>query len=659
MQKKESQPKIIKFAGLRYPLNINYRKLNTEKMSSIIQLLPDHVANQIAAGEVVQRPASVVKELLENAVDANATDIKLIIKEAGKSLVQVIDNGKGMNVTDARLCFERHATSKIRHAEDLFSLHTKGFRGEALASIAAIAHVEMKTKQDQEELGTQIVIEGSKFVSQESAVLPKGTSFAVKNLFFNIPARRNFLKSDTVEYRHIIDEFQRVALAHPNIHFTFYHNGSEMYNLPISTLRQRVVNVFSGKTNEKLVPVQEDTEIVTVQGFVSKPEFAKKNRGEQFFFVNDRFIKSGYLHHAVMAAYDGILKDGTQPSYFLYLTVPANSIDINIHPTKTEIKFDDESALYAILRASIKHSLGQFNVAPVLDFERDANLDTPYHYKDMEGAMPTIQVDSTFNPFSDDKVNKHYAGSNSSSASTSAYKKPAATASWESLYVGLKQEPEFTTETESTEFSFESEEVTGSLFNDEEVEHAVQNVYQIHKKYIVSPIKSGMVIVDQQRAHQRVLYEQFLTNMTVHQASSQQLLFPLNLYFSSSEMELIDELKLSLVNTGFVFEVTNDDHVVISGIPVNVTESEVSMLLEQLLNDLQDGIPENSFSQNDTIAKSMAKSLAVKTGTSLTVKEQENLVNGLFACKDPNVSPFQKPTFITMRVEDIDKKFAV
>ncbi|MDI1306394.1 MAG: DNA mismatch repair endonuclease MutL, partial [bacterium] len=318
-------------------------------MSSIIQLLPDHVANQIAAGEVVQRPASVVKELLENAVDARATDIKLIIKDAGKALVQVIDNGLGMSVTDARLCFERHATSKIRQAEDLFSLHTKGFRGEALASIAAIAHMEMKTKQDQEELGTHIVIEGSKFVSQDVAVLPKGTSFAVKNLFFNIPARRNFLKSDTVEYRHVIDEFQRVALAHPKIHFTFYHNGSEMFNLPPSTLRQRIVNVFSGKTNEKLVPVQEETEIVSIQGFVSKPEFAKKNRGEQFFFVNDRFIKSGYLHHAVMAAYDGILKDGAQPSYFLYLTVPPNTIDINIHPTKTEIKFDDEHALYAIL----------------------------------------------------------------------------------------------------------------------------------------------------------------------------------------------------------------------------------------------------------------------------------------------------------------------
>jgi DNA mismatch repair protein MutL len=623
-------------------------------MSSIIQLLPDHVANQIAAGEVVQRPASVVKELLENAVDARATDIKLILKDAGKALVQVVDNGLGMSVTDARLCFERHATSKIRQAEDLFSLHTKGFRGEALASIAAIAHVEMKTKQEQEELGNHIVIEGSKFVSQEAAVLPKGTSFAVKNLFFNIPARRNFLKSDTVEFRHVVDEFQRVVLAHPQIHFTFYHNGSEMYNLPPSSPRQRIVNFFAGKTNEKLVPVQEETEIVSIQGFVSKPEFAKKNRGEQFFFVNDRFIKSGYLHHAVMAAYDGILKDGAQPSYFLYLTVPPNTIDINIHPTKTEIKFDDEQAMYAILRASIKHSLGQFNVAPVLDFDRDANLDTPYHYKDLEGETPTIQVDGNFNPFSDDKINKHYSNSNSN------YKKTEPTASWESLYVGLKHDTESIIA--NSDFSFENsenEEITGSLFNDDEVEQVVNKSYQIHKKYIVSPIKSGMLIVDQQRAHQRILYEQFLVNMTVHHASSQQLLFPLQLSFSSSEIELISELKTALINTGFVFEENNDNNLVISGLPIHVLESEVPLLLEQLLSDLHNGIPENSFSQNDTIAKSMAKSLAVKTGTALTEKEQENLVNGLFACKDPNVSPFQKPTFITMRVEDLDKKFAL
>ncbi len=617
-------------------------------MSSIIQLLPDHVANQIAAGEVVQRPASVVKELLENAVDAKATDIKLIIKDAGKALVQVIDNGLGMSVTDARLCFERHATSKIRQAEDLFSLHTKGFRGEALASIAAIAHVEMKTKQDQEELGNHIIIEGSKFVSQEPAVLPKGTSFAVKNLFYNIPARRNFLKSETVEFRHVVDEFQRVALAHPNIYFTMYHNGSEMFNLPNSNFRQRIVNIFSGKTNEKLVPVQEETEIVTIQGFVGKPEFAKKNKSEQFFFVNDRYIKSGYLHHAVMNAYDGLLPNGAQPSYFIYLNVPPNTIDINIHPTKTEIKFDDEQALYAILRSAIKHSLGQFNVAPALDFDRDPNLDTPYEYQNKNAEYPTVQVDRTYNPFSDEKQSSPFSGG------TSSYKKAETTQSWESLYVGLKQD---TLEVEN--FTFENEEVTASFFDEKEEEQVAKHTYQIQKKYIVSPIKSGMVIINQHRAHQRVLYEQFLTNMTVHQASSQQLLFPLQFHFSANEMKIITELQPALENTGFVFETLNEEYLQISGIPANTSESEVASVLEQLISDLQDGIPDSSFSQNDTIAKSMAKSLAVKTGTYLTEKEQENLVNNLFACKDPNVSPFQKPTFITMRVEDIDKRFAL
>jgi len=621
-------------------------------MSSVIQLLPDHVANQIAAGEVVQRPASVVKELLENAVDAKATDIKLIIKDAGKSLVQVIDNGVGMSVTDARLCFERHATSKIRQAEDLFSLHTKGFRGEALASIAAIAHVEMKTKQDQEELGHHIVIEGSKLVSQELSVLPKGTSFAIKNLFFNIPARRNFLKSDTVEHRHIIDEFQRVALAHPNIYFTFYHNGSELFNLPPSNSRQRIVNIFAGKTNEKLVPVQETTEIVSIKGFVSKPEFSKKSRGEQFFFVNNRYIKSGYLHHAVTAAYEGLLRDGFQPSYFLYLEVPPHTIDINIHPTKTEIKFDDEHALYAILRSTIKHGLGQFNVAPVLDFDRDATLDTPYDYINKETEFPTIQVDRNFNPFATQE--KTHTRSQNHSSFTIPNKMAA---SWEGLYQGLATAVNDLDMPDEVEM--ETETVTSSLFDDAEVQKSVRKTYQLHKKYIVNPIKSGMVIVDQQRAHQRILYEQFLTNITINRASSQQLLFPLRLFFSEHELLLLAELKEALTNTGFVFEETTREFVVISGIPVNVVESEVSVLLEQLITDLQEGISENSFSQNDRIAKSMARSLAVKTGTYLTEKEQEHLIDGLFACKEPNVSPFQKPTFITIKVEDLDKKFAL
>jgi DNA mismatch repair protein MutL len=611
-------------------------------MSSIIQLLPDHVANQIAAGEVVQRPASVVKELLENAIDAGASDIKLICKDAGKTLVQVIDNGKGMSVTDARLCFERHATSKIRKAEDLFDLHTKGFRGEALASIAAIAHVELKTKQDQEELGTHLIIEGSKFASQEVAVLPKGTSFLVKNLFYNIPARRNFLKSDLVELRHVIDEFQRVALAHHNIHFTLYHNGSELFNLPQSNARQRIVSIFAGKMNEKLVPIEETTDILSIKGYIGKPEFAKKNRGEQFFFVNDRYIKSGYLHHALVAAFEGLLRDGAQPSYFLYLTVPPHTIDINIHPTKTEVKFDDEQALYAILRSAAKHSLGQFNVAPVLDFDRDFNLDTPYSFKDQEAKTPTIQVDNNFNPFQEEK--KQYK---------SDYKpKTMNQPHWQSLYVGLN---EMTTE----EINFESEAVTSQLFSDKEIESAPTGTYQIHKKYIVSPIKSGMLIIDQQRAHQRILYEQFLKSITIQKASSQQLLFPLTLYFSSNEIALLHEVKVSLENTGFVFEAIQTDSVVISGLPVSTSEGEIPQVLERLLHDLQEEIPDSNFSQMDTMAKSMAKSLSVKNGTYLTEKEQESIVNNLFACKDATTSPFQKTTFITMSVEDLDKKFSL
>lgn len=616
-------------------------------MSGIIQLLPDHVANQIAAGEVVQRPASVVKELLENAVDAKASDIKLIVKEAGKTLVQVIDNGLGMNATDARLCFERHATSKIRQAEDLFDLHTKGFRGEALASIAAIAHIEMKTKQDQEELGNHIVIEGSKLTKQDVAVLPKGTSFAVKNLFFNIPARRNFLKSETVEFRHVLDEFQRVALAHPSISFTLIHNGSELYNLPGSNMRQRIVAIFGGKTNEKLVPVSEDTDLIKIKGFVGKPEFAKKNRGEQFFFVNDRYIKSPYLHHAIMSAFEGLLKEGNQPSYFLYMQVPPHTIDINIHPTKTEIKFDDEHSLYAILRSSVKHSLGQFNVAPILDFERDSNLDTPYQYKDKKADFPTIQVDSGFNPFAAEKPSKALA-------SFGSYKKDTPQGNWESLYVGLKQDSD-----EIASFSFESTEVTGSLFESEAIAATAHATYQVHKKYIVSTIKSGMLVMDQGRAHQRVLYEQFLTNITIQKAVSQQLLFPLELYFSADEMQVLRDMQPTLENTGFVFDAFTTDAIQISGLPVLMAESDVAVVLEELIHNIQNEIPESSFSQSDTIAKSMAKSLAVKAGTYLTDKEQENLVNSLFACKEPTISPFQKPTFITFTVEDLDKRFAL
>jgi DNA mismatch repair protein MutL len=370
-------------------------------MSDIIHLLPDHVANQIAAGEVVQRPASVVKELLENAIDAKATIIKLLVKEAGKTAIQIIDNGNGMSITDARLSFERHATSKINSADDLFKLQTKGFRGEALASIAAIAHVDLRTKQESDEVGTLIVIEGSKVIKQEPVATPTGTSISVKNLFYNIPARRNFLKSDTVETRHIVNEMQRVALAHPEITFYMYHNDNEVYHLPKSNLKQRIIAVFGKKTNEKLVPITEKTAIVTINGFVAKPEFAKKSRGEQFFFVNNRFIKTAYLNHAVKVAFEGLIANNQHPSYFLFLKVPTESVDINIHPTKTEVKFDNEKDLYAIIRATVKHSLGQYNVAPVLDFNRDSSMDVPYSFKTKKQTEPGIKVDRNFNPFTD------------------------------------------------------------------------------------------------------------------------------------------------------------------------------------------------------------------------------------------------------------------
>lgn len=615
-------------------------------MADIIQLLPDHVANQIAAGEVVQRPASVVKELLENAIDANATTIKLIIKDAGKTLVQVIDDGKGMSNTDARLSFERHATSKIRTADDLFQLHTKGFRGEALASIAAIAHVELKTKQESDDVGNTLIIEGSTVTAQDIVVTPKGTSVSVKNLFFNIPARRNFLKSNTVELRHVIDEFHRVALAHPNIGFALYNNGSETFNLPISNFRQRIVNIFGNKTNEKLVPVEENTEVLKISGFVGKPEFAKKTRGEQYFFVNNRFIKSPYLNHAIASAFDGLLKNGTHPSYFLNLTVDPQTIDINIHPTKTEIKFDDEHTLYAILRSAVKHSLGQFNIAPVLDFERDPSLDTPYSYNKGNTTTPHVEVDRSFNPFKEETASK---------ARAMAYKKEP-TVSWESLYVGLESKGTKTQQNFS-EVRFESDEETVSMFENDDAVEPSNTTYQLHNKYIVNTIKSGMLLIDQHRAHQRILYEDFLKNMTIKEGVSQQLLFPLQLHFSNQDIEIIKQLKDDLQHTGFVFSNVKEEFIEITGVPVSVPESEVSIILEQLISDVENEVPDSNFSATDLLAKSMAKSLAVKTGQSLKKDEQEHLVNKLFACKEPNVSPTNRVTFITMSVDELDKKF--
>lgn len=556
-----------------------------------------------------------------------------------------------MSVTDARLSFERHATSKIRSAEDLFQLHTKGFRGEALASIAAIAHVEMNTCQEEDEVGTLLRVEGGKVTNEEVVVTPKGTSIAVKNLFFNIPARRNFLKSDTVELRHILDEFHRVVLAHPSIHFMMYNNGNEIFNLPAGNYRQRIVHVMGGKTNEKLVPVEETTEVLKITGFVIKPEYAKKSKSEQFFFVNNRFIKSGYLHHAVMASYEGILKDQMQPGYFLYLDVNPASIDINIHPTKTEIKFDDEHTLYALLKSAVKHSLGQFNVAPILDFDRDPSLDTPYTMQGQRASYPTIEVDANFNPFEDEpKV------SSGSKGSSNYMKNHLKSPSWESLYTDVDTS-DFSSQQSFSSLEMEPEEVIGSLFesSDESVQQNTQS-YQLNKKYIVTHIKSGMVIIDQQRAHQRVLYEHYLQLITGGHAASQQLLFPLDIAYTVNERAILEVLQERLVASGFILEFM-DEVLRITGVPLEVTEREVYMIIQQLISDFENDLPESGYSQTDMLVKSMAKSLAIKTGQQLTNDEQEGLVHKLFACEEPTMSPFQKTTFIQLTIADIDKKF--
>lgn len=616
-------------------------------MSDFIRLLPENVANQIAAGEVVQRPSSVVKELLENAVDAGATDIKLIIKDAGKSLIQIIDNGSGMSPADARLSFERHATSKIRSANDLFDLHTNGFRGEALASIAAISHVVLKTKTDEQELGTELKINGGDYLSQNEVNTQKGSIFEVKNLFYNIPARRNFLKSNAIETRHIIDAFQRIAFTYPGITFSVVHNGNEIYNLPAfnsekkaSNFRQRIVSIMGKSINEKLVPINEETDILKIKGFITKPEFAKKKKGEQFFFVNNRFIRNPYLHHAVMSAYDGLLNQGYHPSYFLYLEVPPKSIDINIHPTKTEIKFDNERDLYAILRSTIKHSLGQYNVVPSLDFNRDANLDTPYSYKDKSYVnTPSIEVDQDFNPFKSETYSNKKA------------QRTASNLQWEALYLKNYPEQEIIQNIE-----VELDNVSQELF-DENKEESKYQTFQVQSRYIVSAIKSGMVLIDQNAAHQRILYEDYLAKVTLEGLGLQQLLFPLKISISKSDVAIVKQIRQDLLSAGFQISKILDDALILDAIPSTLSEKDVSGILESLIENFKNEIPESSFSQIDLITKSLAKSLAIKPGTILSNREQESILNQLFSCKEPNYSPFGRKTFITMSLDDMESRF--
>ena len=616
-------------------------------MSDFIRLLPDNVANQIAAGEVVQRPASVVKELLENAVDADATNIRLIIKDAGRSLIQVIDNGKGMSSSDARMAFERHATSKIETASDLYDLHTNGFRGEALASIAAISHVVLKTKTKESELGIEIKINGGEFLSQQAISSPYGSNFEVKNLFYNIPARRNFLKSNSIETRHILDAFQRVALTYPEIAFSLVHNGNEIFNLPAglskqwtANTRQRVVNIMGKATNEKLVPIEEETDILKIKGFAAKPSFAKKKKGEQFFFVNNRFIKSHYLHHAVISAYEGLLHQGYHPSYFLYLEVPTNSIDINIHPTKTEVKFDNERDLYAIIRSTIKHSLGQYNVSPSLDFERDATLDTPYAYKDKSHVnTPAIEIDQDFNPFKTggySKINQQRHSKN---------------LQWEALYMSDHPEKELI-----ENITVDLDNVSQELCDEAQEADALKTL-KVQLKYIASSIKSGMVLIDQNAAHQRILYEEYLAKVTMEGLGHQQLLFPLKVSINKSDIMIVEQIQQDLKSAGFHISDIKEDSLILDSIPSSIAEKEVIGILESLIENFKNEVPESSFSQVDLITKSLAKSLAIKAGIPLNNKEQESILNKLFSCKEPNYSPFGKKTYVTLSLEDLEEKF--
>jgi DNA mismatch repair protein MutL len=592
-------------------------------MADIISLLPDHVANQIAAGEVIQRPASVVKELMENAIDAQATEIQLMINGAGKTVIQVIDNGMGMSPTDVILAFERHATSKIKSADDLFSITSKGFRGEALASISAIAQVEVHTKRADDEMATYLKISGSKLEDQEVSVASTGTSIAVKNLFYNVPARRNFLKSDKVELRHIIDEFHRVALTHPEVKFTFMQNGSELFDLPAVNFRKRIANIFGNKIEEKLIPVQEMTTVAGIEGFIVKPEFAKKSRGQQFFFVNKRFIKSPFLRHAVSSAFQGLLRDQFHPGYFVYMQIDPKNIDINIHPTKTEIKFEDERNLYAIIKSMVKHSLGMFQAAPVLDFERDPSLDTPYNFQQNPPSnIPSIKVDSRFNPFKDSEKGIPKASKSS----------------WESLYSGL--------------------EMPNDNSADEELKLAIDEapkVFQLLRKFIVTSTRSGLLVIDQQRAHQRVLYEKFLTSITKLDMVSQQLVFPKEVELTPQQIALFGELEANLNAMGFVVK-QKDNHLHITGIPAICNDKQLGQLFEDVFSPPDNHEQVASFSQADYMAKILSKSLSIKGNLTLSVQEQQALVNDLFACKDTLICPFNRKIFITLDKEELEKK---
>ncbi|MEO6850296.1 MAG: DNA mismatch repair endonuclease MutL [Mucilaginibacter sp.] len=617
-------------------------------MPDIIQLLPDSVANQIAAGEVVQRPASAVKELVENAIDAGADKIQLILKDSGKSLIQVIDNGCGMSLTDARMCFERHATSKIRKAEDLFAIRTMGFRGEAMASIAAISQVELKTRRHEDELGTCIIIEGSEVLKQEACSANTGTSISIKNLFYNTPARRNFLKSNPVEMRHIVDEFQRIALANPTVFFSLHHDGQEVYHLPGSNLKQRIIHLFGNNYNQRLVPVEEDTSIIKLRGYVGKPEFARKTRGEQFFFVNNRFIRDGYLNHAVLTAFEELLPDESYPLYVLFIEIDPAKIDINVHPTKTEIKYQDEKSIYAIIRSAVKRSLGRYNITPSLDFDQENSIGHLVTLKPLEQIVqPTISFNPDFNPFAPEarKADREIPFLRT----TGDYQRTPIPQNWDTLYEISKRETPAQQEMHAEKMiPVQEQEVS---------KPSERQLFQVHSRYIHSQIKSGFMLIGQQAAHERILYERFLQQLENHSGVSQQSLFPQSVTLQGSDFELLKELLPDIRALGFDIREFGKNTVVVEGIPADLSNVSEDALLEHLLEGFKNNLAILKVDKRDNLARSLARNGAIKAGTRLSLEEMNLLIDQLFACQMPNLALNGKPIISTFTLNELAERF--
>jgi DNA mismatch repair protein MutL len=631
-------------------------------MADIIQLLPESIANQIAAGEVVQRPASVVKELMENAIDAGATSVKLIVKDAGKALIQVIDDGCGMSETDARMCFERHATSKIREASDLFAIRTMGFRGEAMASIAAVAQVELRTRPHNQELGTRIAIEASKLVAQEPCQCSPGSNVSIKNLFYNVPARRNFLKSNPIEMRHILDEFQRIALANEDVFFSLHNNGTEVFHLPPGNLRQRIVGIFGNNFNPKLVPVKEETDVMSIGGFIGKPEFARKTRGEQLFFVNDRFIKSGYLHHAVMTAYEELLPKETYPFYVIFLEMDPSRIDINVHPTKQEIKFDDERLVYNYLRVAVRHALGSHSIMPELDFEAETSFSATKNF----GLPFSVAPQSDFEKeMSQPRKQEHMDRSGGFERPASTPRDESNLRNWQQLYQDIDEmgdepskdaDPDENPEapiTIGSNWAAHGElDDAGSSFSKNQKEP-----YQVQSSFIVSHIKSGFILIDQQAAHERILYERYLDALENKQVFTQKELFPKTFTLPTADAAIFGDIMGAINELGFDIQEFGKDSFIIHGIPADLTSGQNEVkIIETLLEQYKRNI-ELSLDLKENLARSMARSAATKRGTSLSVREMQELIDQLFACAMPFKSPSGRNCFLSFDMEELEEMF--